>query len=478
MRGSSLFLKNKQLLTKKACIPACARMTSQEPHWLLSTTKKITLNVLLILLIIPSINAIEAKRASDVFKKWLTWQECFTPVNLADEQEKLAQQFSKNFKTVYEQYLPLLRTYHTPFLQKLTDSQVSEAGHQITDLRHENIRSTLTKLYVAAQNDMPTFINMLNNLSFNEHSLSIPQAFTQDVIDNSLRTNAALCSCIFGQDNQHSSVNTLKDTAILFEVANKFANFCFEPKTFPLFQEMLLQKKYRATAQFLFSTMHQRFSGSGWHNWSTQCLSDLKTASEEGKTVVYVAGGSDIYQLITHGIYNIKVIDPQLPSQPQYYADEWAWIIKGDIGDQIVFDTQNIIMTRTSYQEENKSFIARLEDGQEASINPSKTVWFIANIDGKKLGSYTLERRFVRQEDFKEAPDQALLMSFNELFFIALPDVLQGWHIEPSKFTDDLNIFIKQLHEPVTKAEVCNMRNASLLNATDFKFIPLGCRIN
>jgi len=229
--------------------------------------------------------------------------------------------------------------------------------------------------------------------------------------------------------------------------------------------------------------MQQNFSATGWHNWSSQCLKNLKQAADEGKRIVYIAGGSDLYQLITRGIYNITVIDPQLPSQPKYYTNEWAWIMKGagqdgGRGDQIVFEEQKITMTRVGYLEVQKPFKARLEDGQVISINPSKTTWMITDKEGKQLGTYILERRFVEQNDFKTTDDRALLISFNELFFIALPDALNGWRIEPSKFDDNFTMFVKHLHEPVAKAEVCNIRTAAMLNASDFKFICLGSCIN
>ena len=98
--------------------------------------------------------------------------------------------------------------------------------------------------------------------------------------------------------------------------------------------------------------------------------------------------------------------------------------------------------------------------------------------EGKILGSYVLERRFVTQADFTTAADKTFLMSFNELFYVTLPDFMEGWGIEPAKFPEDLNIVIKQLRRPVSKKMMCNMRIADLLNTTDFKFISLGTCIN
>ncbi len=416
------------------------------------------------------------KKATEVFKKWLEWQRLYEPVNIAQQQDVLVQQFFKNYRSCYEQNLLILRAHFLPLLQTLTDNQINEHGHHIKETDNKTITETLKKLYASIDGDMPTFIQTLQDLSCGDTKQE-PTKTNASISMDLINANVAACSLLFGQ------ADAQKDNALQFEIANKFTQFCFQDDTFPLFQKMLLQKKSHPVAQFMYSTMWKRFVNTGWHDWSTQSLKNIKQAADAGKKIVYIAGGSDLYQLITHGIYNIKIIDPQLPSQPNYYANEWEWIMKGagadgGLGDKITFDAEGIVMTRISYQEDNNPFKARLENGQVIAINPSKTVWLLTDRQGKQLGTYTLERRFVEQADFQVTNDQALLMSFNELSFVCRPDFLNGWRIEQSKFTDDITVFIKQLHKPVGKAEMCNMRTASLLNNSDLKCIELGICIN
>src|SRR5207249_8602829 len=112
--------------------------------------------------------------------------------------------------------------------------------------------------------------------------------------------------------------------------------------------------------------------------------------------------------------------------------------------------------------------------GEILEIPHSTTTWRFADHHGNILGHYILERRFCEQGDFANEQNKTLLMSFNELYFACLPNILNGWNIEPSQFDNNLSIVVKQLRKPVSKQMAVNMRIASLLNATDFKFIALG----
>jgi hypothetical protein len=189
--------------------------------------------------------------------------------------------------------------------------------------------------------------------------------------------------------------------------------------------------------------------------------------------------------MLRSGVYRIKNIDPQLPSQPVYYANGWEFIIRsaeadGGIGDKIIlpFPEGTLIMERTGFNLTGQTFKARLNNDSIIEIPRSITTWTISKESGEVVGSYELDRRFCSQEDFNPTADETLLMSFNELYFISLPNFLNGWQIEPNKFPEDLDIIIKQLRKPVTRNMVFNMRIASLLNAADFKFIALGTCIN
>ncbi len=421
----------------------------------------------------------ETKDAEVVFKKWNEWQHIFSADKNIEEMAKNAADdlFIFRFKQKYEANLALLR-HASSFLSIVTDGQINEHGHEIGLPVPPAFGKNLNAMYSLMQNDMPGFIEFLKQLNFATPAVVCDEAdvSSHDVIEK----DNALMELFFAQPSDEQKEQ------FLFAVANRFFEYCFSEKTFPEFQKMLLRKELYPIAHLLYAVMWFRLAGSGWKNWSAESLKMLKEKSDQGHQIVYIAGGSDIFQMLKAGIYNIKNIDPQLPSQPKYYADDWAWLIRGDgqnngLGDNLVLVNNEgikIIMQRVEYKEDGTTFNVRIANGQVITLPHSKTTWNIFNESGKQLGSYIVDRRFVTQDDFKPAADQALLISFNELFYVSLPDFMDGWGIEPAKFSDNFNIVVKQLRRPVSKRMVCNMRIADMLNTTDFKFISLGTCIN
>ncbi len=439
--------------------------------------KKIILLFVGALLAASALHA-ETKSADVVFKKWTEWQHIFNAdCNIEEMANIVDDAFVMRFKQKYESNLALLRrSYH--FLSSLTDGQINEFGHVIKAPMSPVFMENIATAYSCMQNDMSQFITFLKKMHFATSQVVRDESdgTSHDVIEK----DNALMELFFAHPDEE-----MKEE-FLFAVANRFFEYCFSEKTFPEFQRLLLTKELYPIARLLYAVTWFRLAGSGWKNWSAESLRNLKELADEGRQIVYIAGGSDIFQMIKAGVYNIKNIDPQLPSQPKYYADGWSWLIRGDglnngLGDNLILinnEGKRIIMQRVGYQEDGTTFNARIATGQVISIPRSKTTWAILDEDGQQLGSYTLERRFVCQDDFMTAQDKAFLMSFNELFYVTLPDFMDGWGIEPAKFPDDLSIVIKQLRRPVSKKMICNMRIADLLNTTDFKFISLGTCIN
>lgn len=421
----------------------------------------------------------ENKSVEVVFKKWTEWQHIYSADQSVEDMAKIAtdDSFVARFKQKYESSLSLLR-HSSSFLSVVTDGHINEYGHEIGSPMPPAFFKNLNTMYSLIQNDMSGFVDFLKKSNFVTSMVVRDEAdvSSHDVIEK----DNALMELLFAQPNEEQKEQ------LLFAVANRFFEYCFSEKTFPEFQKILLTKELYPIARLLYAATWFRLAGSGWKNWSAESLKMLKEKSDQGHQIVYIAGGSDIFQMLKAGVYNIRNIDPQLPSQPKYYADGWTWLIRGDgvnngIGDNLVLvnnEGNKIVMQRADYQEYGTTFNARIATGQVITLPHSKTTWNILNAEGKQLGSYVLERRFVTQDDFKTAADKTFLMSFNELFYVSLPDFMDGWGIEPAKFSDDLNIIIKQLRRPVSKKMVCNMRIADLLNTTDFKFISLGTCIN
>ena len=153
--------------------------------------------------------------------------------------------------------------------------------------------------------------------------------------------------------------------------------------------------------------MWSNLVGSGWVHWNSECLNALKQESDKNKEIVYIAGGSDIYQMIKHGIYNIRVIDPFFPAQDIYNVDGHNWLITGDIGDTIKFDFSNkeIVMKRTGYKKLKENLIFALPGKNSVHVPKSETTWKLYE-NNKFLGTVTFERRCTNQKDFDLQPNK------------------------------------------------------------------------
>lgn len=346
-----------------------------------------------------------------------------------------------------------------------------KSGHQ-----QQQFCATMKTLYHYLDADINQFLHWLDAHGYTDSANVIIEADQQACID---QANVLMKILFLGVDQK-------EQREVLFAVANRFFEFCFEEKTFPNFKVLFYDKREQKLVKFLYSVMWLQLAGSGWRCWHESCLADLKKAADDGKRIVYLAGGSDIAMLLRRGIYNITVIDPQLPTQPKYYASNWDFLIASDvadggIGDRIVFDgsdKRGLVMVRTAVEKSGYEFSLPLSSGEKVTLQHSTTTWSIRDSNNKELGTYILERRPLVQEDFASRADSVFLMSLNELHFISKPPLLGGWGMTPSAFDADCQIYIKQLRRPVTKPMIHNMRVSYLLNHALLHFLELGTCVN
>ncbi|MFH1644652.1 MAG: hypothetical protein ABIA74_05790 [bacterium] len=424
-------------------------------------------------IIFSSINcAVKKDAEKEVFGRWTQIQQIFSDVNIEDMGKYLNSDLLSNVKSKCYLHANLIKTlsgffhifpeYKTFNLLDFEDKEISNA----------NFKKYLRELYGLLQNDVLGFVAHLKDLGFVEPMMN----FEEEEIGSSLIINkyTELFELLFDHKDY------LKKYQFLFATANRFYDFCFSPKTFPVFEELVSNEDSHPIVRMLYSVMWFYLASQGWKHWHQGSIDELKKVAQKGYEIVYIAGGVDIYQLIKNGIYNITVIDPLLPSQPKYYSEGWNWIWKGGddnggIGDEIEFNfsDRKILMKRTKFEEKTEVFKARLSTGYVANIAKSITTWDV--LDGKsnqKLGMVTYQRRFVEQEDFEIKDKQQLLISFNELHFITLPDSFGGWGVNPYKFNENLSIIVKQLSKPVTAKMVQSMRK--VIEDQKFRFTELG----
>ncbi|MEX0940563.1 MAG: hypothetical protein WDZ41_04340 [Candidatus Babeliales bacterium] len=266
----------------------------------------------------------------------------------------------------------------------------------------------------------------------------------------------------------------------LYTLANDFFFFCFDPNTFYDFMQLTDKSNYHPLIRMIYSIIWIHLGSKGWCTWHHHTIENLKKESLQGKEIVYIAGGTDIYQLLKNGIYTIRVIDPFLPTQNTYYSNGWRTLVGGrdidQIGDEIhiPFDDTTIILKRIDYKQHGP-FFAQLSNGKKRRLPESTTLWHVYKKDTqKKCGVITINRRFTQQNDFSYSPKKTLLLSYNELYFIATSGE-QSWGIDVHKLDPQLNIYIKQLRNPISKKI---LKNISYTDQIDFSFIQLGNCIN
>ena len=410
------------------------------------------------------------KSINDVFAKWLTAQAIVPKCDLTNMRDEIN---GDALRTHYKKHIVALEPL-TQLLDVITKSTINQYGFTLKSELPDDLKTNFSDAYTLIERDLPTFIQFLRQTSISS---------TENMLADSASTNSdpivekytAFIKLLFHHPD------AVKQHTYLINVANRFFDFCFEPPTFPLFERMMLLPEYQPIARMFQSVVWQNLSGFGWRHWHEESLKELRARADLGHRIRYIAGGSDILQLIKAGIYNVTIIDPQLPTQPKYYTNDWEYLLIGNIGDKITvpLDERTITMERYAFDLPGTTFKARVNSGNILELQHSTTIWRIVDEDGNDIGSYRFERRFCNQDDFKVGDKETLLMSLNELAYAVLPDVLpEYWDVDITKLPQDMNIIIKQLDKPVTRDMMINMRIATLLNASDLKYISLGSCIN
>lgn len=416
--------------------------------------KLIKLSLIVSLLLGLSDAYAQVKQAKEVFTRWLDedsayFQHCIVDCALAT-QGTGDSHFNKlkSMLPIRKQLMQLVGT---------ADGSLDE--HKVHVLRQQ------------AATSIPKFLQSLEQAEFATQKVNTRDE--RDTFKVVLKRYTNLFKTVFADQSNKSMERE-------FAAANRFVEFCFGTKSFPQAKKILSENNSKPIGRLLYAGMWKTLAGNGWKYWHKDTLKRLATSYKNGKTAVYIAGGSDVYQLLAHGIYNIRVIDPQLTgAQDNYYADQWQWLLKGEgsdvgQGDELHINAQgkNIVAKRVQVME-GEQFSITLDEGKEL-LSPSGTVvWDVFENDMHK-GKLTFERRLAGQDDFVPKKNEELLMSFNELFFIASPEDQGGWPIDPHKLSKGVKIHVKQLRKPMTKAMIENM---AWVEENHLAFLRLGTAV-
>lgn len=411
------------------------------------------------------------KKASEVFNQWLQEQEIFSDRDLRQKSATLDKTHAHLFRTYYEENNALLSTL-TPLFAAVTQRAINGNGYQLGDELSDTVKNNLAQLYELLESDPTLFFDYvaatLAPLDSLEKIESVMPA--DQIIKKSTTMMRMLFACPVEDD----------ENAYCLAVANRLVECCFGQQA-DYYQKLLTTKQLFPLARCINALLWQTLVGDGWKHWHQSCLDFLKSRADQGDTIVYVAGGSDWYQLLTHGIYSIKIIDPCLPTQVKYNVPAWEFLIKGEgvdggIGDQIRFGYyaapcgQGLTLQRSSYKKTG-SFAMQTSDGKVVNVPQAVTTWDVLDAGQKKIGHIILDRRCACTDDFAKHEHETVLISYNELMCAATPEFLGGWTIDVAQLPVDTQIAVKQLRAPISKTMFSHMRIAVALSNVDLKFI-------
>jgi len=407
----------------------------------------------------------------DVFKNWVDDQVVFNRVRIDSMFEQLSKKNITKLKKRMKKQIIELQAMAGFFNVSILNDFL--ARYSLPS--EKELQRTFAHIYSLLERDIGQLVEYLRDNGVASEPLN--KIENKQGINTVSKKHEEWVDFLFDQEDDEG-----KDE-FLFTVANNFFEYCFNKETFLAFKKMLKTPKDYPIVRFFYSVMWSNLAEIGWQHWHGACLAGLREQADAGKEIVYVAGGTDIYQLIKHGIYNIRVIDPLLPTQPKYYSQGWDWFIKGEgpesgIGERALVPCgqKNLFMERIDYKAFDKTFTVQLSNKKKETFEQSETTWHIFDKREKFLGEVVFERRLTNQDDFDVSKNQVVLLSFNELYFVAAPRDCDGWGIDPKRFNENIKIFVKQLEKPVNKQVMCNMRHE--IRQEDFAFIELGSCIN
>jgi hypothetical protein len=410
------------------------------------------------------------KQAPDIFGRWMKWQQIVSDKNISDLSNRIDDNYLSIFKSYYETNFSKLEPFSL-FLSNITNGCISPQGYNIKEPLDEKFKENLKEIYKSLDTNISEFIEFFTRNKFDNIFSSDEK--TKENLEKTINDYKTLFWLLLSLNNK------IIENQYLFAIANRFFEFCFSSQTFGDYLRYVGQVKYHSVLKFINAVLWFHLVGEGWKHWHKNCIEALKDRAKQGDEIVYIAGGTDIYQLIKQGIYNIRIIDPFLPTQESYYCEEWEWLLCSDdgnngIGDKIFFnfDTYSVYMTRILYSEGEK-FFTRHSSGKLQEIKNSITQWKVFSEDDKYLGTITLERRLAQQSDFVQTNGKIIVMSYDELISAVIPEYMNGWGISPLKIPESSIFFVKQLRKPVTKSELIASRLVFVLVSTDLNFIRL-----
>lgn len=400
--------------------------------------------------------SIQTKYASTFFEHWIKYQHIYEKKSLY--QHSAYRQFgTKALNDIIKKIDPSYRE----FVSNLLGNDFLSGKDKYPDT------NTLNQLLFYLSNKCKEFVKLLTTLSFINQEIEAKNAFEykKDDLNKSVSRYAKLAKLLF----------FCSEKTPCEQFNFNLANSCFEYLFYwhkgnfnPLFE----QKENYQILRFMYSIIYRQLIEIGWIHWSKQSLKRLKTASEAGTTITYVAGGCDIYQLVKNGIYNIVVIDPFLPFQEKYYIDDFLWFVEGTIGDTLIFDNvdkyKQIIARRNFFTNHHSPITITSPNGKKLTIPKTTTVWILYDYKGNKIGFITFIRRLCTQNDFK---NKIVLMSLNEALLAFSPKIMNGWSMKARLLSDDFHMYIKQLHNPISKHELENYAYAN--EKSSFEYINL-----
>ncbi len=417
----------------------------------------------------------ETRDQTTVFHKWTTpehklFQRVYSNINLTS----MIKNFNPDYVTLMQERYKQNKSKLKPaisFLNSLTGWHLYDKNYDKNFTLTPQAQDRFKKLYELSETNIPAFIDFLIEHNFISHFIDHDEKSIG--IRETVEKYKACNTLLFGNKDE------LTEQKQLFSLADRFFTYCFSPKTHDHFKKLSRISTYKPITRYVYTTLWHNFAGRGWKMWSQDVINDLKEKVKAGKTIVYIAGGGDIYQLITHGVYKLKILDPLVPeTQLVYYPEGWQWLIKGNgehngIGDILVLTPKDktIVLKREKFTPHGTSFDVTLSNNKKINIPASTTRWGIyerKESNGKhndtRVGTCEFERRLSNQDDFNKTSTKEVVLSFNELSYVTRTKAMGGWGIDLDKLDDDFSMYIKQLTKPVSKAMLKNMHQATKQN--------------
>lgn len=413
----------------------------------------------------------EIRQAQVVFDRWMDpasgyFQYVYQDAPLNALQDNIftdAALYAKQVRGAYQKEKRVLE-YSAPVIYGVMGWDVHD-DPLFAEVPHQRCIKRLKKMYSLLDEDVPGFMRWLARrgmagklVNENEESLQY-----EKVLDK----YNALFSLFFPLCDEK------KQQEALFAVANRLFEYCFGPENHQQAKRFFAHQAYNPLSRMLYAIIWQQLVGTGWKYWHEGCLNEVERLAREGKRIFYLAGGTDLYQLLKRGVYNITVIDPMLgDTQNRYYSNGWEYLIKstaadGGIGDELTLSLPDkkveIVLKREKF-ELGEPFPFVLSSKNKVMIPASVTTWGVyeRQIDQpeKRVGTIIFERRLARNEDLKHDPaTEALLFSFNELSCAMSPSSYGGWgfSLPDDIVKNPVSICVKQLRKPVIWDTVKNI---------------------